>query len=89
MFTSAIEAWQGSILALILTGMGSGRHARRQDIIAAGGSVIAQGRGYKRVWGMPGAAAQAGICSAGLPLNQIAPNWSGCFQEIARDAVGL
>ena len=41
--------------------------------VAAGGSVIAQDEATSVVWGMPGAAANAGICSAILPLNQIAP----------------
>jgi len=44
-----------------------------EDIVAAGGSVIAQDEATSVVWGMPGAAAHAGICSAVLPLNQIAP----------------
>jgi two-component system chemotaxis response regulator CheB len=35
--------------------------------------VIAQDEATSVVWGMPGAAAHAGICSAVLPLNQIAP----------------
>ena len=73
MFTSAIEAWHGSILALILTGMGSDGMRGGKDIVAAGGSVIAQDEATSVVWGMPGAAAHAGICSAVLPLNQIAP----------------
>ncbi|MEA2821379.1 MAG: two-component system, chemotaxis family, protein-glutamate methylesterase/glutaminase, partial [Bradyrhizobium sp.] len=42
-------------------------------IVAAGGSVIAQDEATSVVWGMPGAAANAGICAAILPLNQIAP----------------
>jgi two-component system chemotaxis response regulator CheB len=42
-----------------------------KDIVAAGGNVIAQDEATSVVWGMPGAAAQAGICSAVLPLNQI------------------
>jgi len=41
------------------------------EIVAAGGSVIAQDEASSVVWGMPGAAANAGICSAILPLNQI------------------
>jgi two-component system chemotaxis response regulator CheB len=73
MFTSAIDAWHGSILALILTGMGSDGMRGGKDIVAAGGSVIAQDEATSVVWGMPGAAAHAGICSAVLPLNQIAP----------------
>ena len=73
LFSSAIDVWQGSILALILTGMGSDGMRGGKDIVAAGGSVMAQDEATSVVWGMPGAAAHAGICSAVLPLNQIAP----------------
>ena len=73
LFTSAIDVWQGSILALILTGMGSDGMRGGKEIVAAGGSVIAQDEATSVVWGMPGAAANAGICAAILPLNQIAP----------------
>ena len=41
-------------------------------MVAAGGSVIAQDEATSVVWGMPGAAANAGVCSAVLPLDQIA-----------------
>ena len=40
---------------------------------AAGGSVIAQDEATSVVWGMPRSVAQAGLCSAVLPLDQIAP----------------
>jgi two-component system chemotaxis response regulator CheB len=40
-------------------------------VVAAGGSVIAQDEATSVVWGMPGAAAHAGICAAILPLGQI------------------
>ncbi len=73
LFTSAIDVWQGSTLALILTGMGSDGMRGGKDIVAAGGSVIAQDEASSVVWGMPGAAANAGICAAILPLNQIGP----------------
>jgi two-component system, chemotaxis family, protein-glutamate methylesterase/glutaminase len=73
LFTSAIDVWQGGTLAVILTGMGSDGMRGGKDIVAAGGSVIAQDEATSVVWGMPGAAANAGICSAILPLNQIAP----------------
>ena len=43
------------------------------DIVAAGGSVIAQDEATSVVWGMPRSVAQAGLCSAVLPLDQIAP----------------
>ena len=73
LFTSAIDIWQGGTLALVLTGMGSDGMRGGKDIVAAGGSIIAQDEASSVVWGMPGAVANAGICAAILPLNQIAP----------------
>src|SRR5829696_4102976 len=72
LFNSAIDVWQSSIMSVILTGMGSDGMRGGKDIVAAGGSVIAQDEATSVVWGMPGAAANAGICAAVLPLNQIA-----------------
>ncbi|MGZ3361895.1 MAG: protein-glutamate methylesterase/protein-glutamine glutaminase [Xanthobacteraceae bacterium] len=73
LFTSAIDVWQSGVLAVVLTGMGSDGMRGGKEIVAAGGSVIAQDEASSVVWGMPGAAANAGICAAILPLNQIAP----------------
>ncbi|HKS19895.1 MAG TPA: chemotaxis response regulator protein-glutamate methylesterase [Bradyrhizobium sp.] len=73
LFTSALDVWHGGTLAVILTGMGSDGMRGGKDIVGAGGSVIAQDEATSVVWGMPGAAANAGICAAVLPLNQIAP----------------
>ena len=73
LFVSAIDVWQAGVLAVILTGMGSDGMRGGREIVAAGGSVIAQDEASSVVWGMPGAAANAGICAAVLPLNQIAP----------------
>jgi two-component system, chemotaxis family, protein-glutamate methylesterase/glutaminase len=73
LFTSAIDVWQGGIMSVILTGMGSDGMRGGKEIVAAGGSVIAQDEATSVVWGMPGAATNAGICAAVLPLNQIAP----------------
>jgi two-component system chemotaxis response regulator CheB len=82
LFTSAIEVWQGGCLALVLTGMGSDGMRGGKDIVAAGGSVIAQDEATSVVWGMPGAAANAGICAAVLPLNQIAPKLVQLFSGV-------
>ena len=73
LFNSAIDVWQGGVMSVILTGMGSDGMRGGKDIVTAGGSVIAQDEATSVVWGMPGAAANAGICAAVLPLNQIAP----------------
>lgn len=72
MFASAAQVWHGAVLGVVLTGMGSDGARGGKDIVAAGGNVIAQDEASSVVWGMPGAAAQAGICSAVLPLDQIA-----------------
>lgn len=72
LFTSAIESWNGAMLALILTGMGHDGTQGARAIVAAGGAIIAQDEASSVVWGMPGSVAQAGVCSAVLPLDQIA-----------------
>jgi two-component system chemotaxis response regulator CheB len=42
-------------------------------VIAAGGTVLAQDEPTSVVWGMPGAVATAGLCSAVLPIDEIGP----------------
>jgi two-component system chemotaxis response regulator CheB len=44
-----------------------------QAITAGGGCIMAQDEATSVVWGMPGQVAQASLCSAVLPLNEIAP----------------
>ena len=73
MFASAAAVFGKSIFAVVLTGMGSDGAHGCGDIVNAGGGVIAQDEASSVVWGMPGAAAHAGHCSAVLPLDQIAP----------------
>ena len=73
LFSSAAAVWGSSALALVLTGMGTDGTHGAADIVAAGGSIIAQDEATSVVWGMPRSVAQAGLCSAVLPLNEIAP----------------
>jgi two-component system, chemotaxis family, protein-glutamate methylesterase/glutaminase len=73
LFASAAEVWGKWNLAVVLTGMGQDGARGAADVIAAGGSLIAQDEATSVVWGMPGTVAQAGLCSAVLPLDQIAP----------------
>lgn len=70
-FESAAQVYGAASLGLILTGMGQDGAAGAQHLVDAGGSVIAQDEATSVVWGMPGAAAQAGVCAAVLPLPQI------------------
>jgi two-component system chemotaxis response regulator CheB len=79
LFASAAEVWGSWNLALILTGMGSDGTSGAAEIARAGGTVIAQDEATSVVWGMPGSAATAGVCSAVLPLEQIAPRVSRLF----------
>jgi two-component system chemotaxis response regulator CheB len=69
---SAMELWGPAALAVILTGMGCDGLDGARDVVAAGGNVIAQDEATSVVWGMPGSTAQAGLCAAVLPLDQIA-----------------
>lgn len=72
MLRSAVEVWNGQVLALILTGMGHDGQKGAEALVNAGGTVIAQDEASSVVWGMPGAVARAGLCTAVLPLDQIA-----------------
>jgi two-component system, chemotaxis family, protein-glutamate methylesterase/glutaminase len=79
MFSSAAEAWGSANLALVLTGMGSDGTRGAADVVAAGGSVIAQDEETSVVWGMPGSVAKAGLCSAVLPIDQIVAKLTTLF----------
>ena len=74
MLRSIAQVYGPAVLTVILTGMGSDGAKGGQTIVAAGGTVLAQDEPTSVVWGMPGAAAAAGICSAILSLSDIAPN---------------
>jgi two-component system chemotaxis response regulator CheB len=52
--------------------MGSDGAKGGKVLVDAGGTVIAQDEATSVVWGMPGAAAMAGICAAVLPVDKIA-----------------
>ncbi|MGH6718279.1 MAG: protein-glutamate methylesterase/protein-glutamine glutaminase [Alphaproteobacteria bacterium] len=58
-------------LAVFLTGMGSDGCKGAAALVKAGGSVFAQDEATSVVWGMPGAVAKAGLCSAVLPLTPL------------------
>ncbi|MDO8605876.1 MAG: chemotaxis response regulator protein-glutamate methylesterase [Phaeospirillum sp.] len=73
MLRSIAAAYGKRVLACILTGMGSDGLKGGQAVVASGGTVIAQDEATSVVWGMPGAVASAGVCSAVLPLPDVAP----------------
>jgi two-component system chemotaxis response regulator CheB len=79
LFSSAAQVWGYKVLALVLTGMGHDGLMGARAIAAAGGHVIAQDEATSIVWGMPGQVAHAGLCSAVLPLKEIAPRLTKLF----------
>jgi two-component system chemotaxis response regulator CheB len=72
-FDSAAAAFGANLLGIVLTGMGIDGASGVQKIAGAGGAVIVQDQASSVVWGMPGAAAHTGQCSAILPIDDIAP----------------
>lgn len=73
MLRSAVKIYGSKIMTVILTGMGQDGMLGAREVVAAGGRVIAQDEESSVVWGMPGAAAIDGTCSAVLPLKEIGP----------------
>jgi len=72
LFRSVASVFGAKTLATVLTGMGKDGEAGARVIAEAGGTVVAQDEATCVVWGMPKAVAEAGLCSAVLPLGDIA-----------------
>jgi two-component system chemotaxis response regulator CheB len=79
LFDSAAEIWGNKNLAVVLTGMGSDGTRGAANLVAAGGTVIAQDEESSVVWGMPGSVSNAGLCSAILPLDEMASKIARLF----------
>lgn len=73
MLRSIVPIFQKRLMLVVLTGMGSDGLKGAETVVRNGGTVIAQDEASSVVWGMPGAVATAGLCSAVLPLKEIGP----------------
>lgn len=73
MTASVADVYGGATLAAILTGMGQDGVVGLRKVKDRGGFVIGQDAATAVVYGMPRAAAQAGLVDRVLPLDQIAP----------------
>jgi two-component system chemotaxis response regulator CheB len=73
MLRSIVRAYGRRVLVTILTGMGHDGQRGSENVVQAGGAVVGQDEASSVVWGMPGAVATAGLCSAVLPLKEIGP----------------
>ena len=83
LFHSVAQLFGADACAVMLTGMGSDGCGGAKAIAAAGAPVIAQDEATSVVWGMPGAVAHAGICTAILPLPKIAGHLHSLFERAA------
>ena len=72
LFRGLAASHGAKVLAIILTGMGHDGLAGGQTLVQKGATIIAQDEATSVVWGMPGAAATGGLCSAVLPLSELA-----------------
>ncbi|WP_104524325.1 protein-glutamate methylesterase/protein-glutamine glutaminase [Blastococcus atacamensis] len=72
LFRSAVAAYDGAVLGVVLTGMGADGRNGCGEIRNAGGTVVVQDQATSVVWGMPGAVAQAGYADEVLALDRIA-----------------
>lgn len=73
LFGSAAGAYGDTLVAVILTGMGTDGVAGLRTVRSSGGLVLAQDRASSVIYGMPGEAVQAGLVDAVLPVESIAP----------------
>ena len=73
MLRSVAQLYGSNVLVVILTGMGYDGMEGGKDIVAAGGTIIAQDEATSVVWGMPGAVASTGLCTSVLPIDELAP----------------
>lgn len=81
LFDSVSRAFGSAALALILTGMGQDGVAGLRRVRELGGRVIAQDERTSVVFGMPGAAAAAGVVNLTLPLGQMAARIAGMYER--------
>jgi len=80
MFFSVAEQFEGSITAVILTGMGNDGTAGLKTMRTRGAKIIAEHQSTCVVYGMPKAAIESGCVDEILPLPEIGPAILKIFQ---------
>jgi len=71
-FASVAKAYQGDVLAIILTGMGADGRDGARMLKQTGATIWAQDEKSCVVYGMPQAVTNAGLASESLPLAEVA-----------------
>ncbi|MBS1834590.1 MAG: chemotaxis response regulator protein-glutamate methylesterase, partial [Acidobacteria bacterium] len=74
LFRSLSEAYRGSVIAAVLTGMGQDGQLGCETLRSTGAYILAQDEATSVVWGMPGGVARAGLADQILPLQSIIPD---------------
>ena len=72
LFRSAAQVYGGSLLGVMLTGMGHDGLAGTRTLYELGATILAQDEATSAVWGMPGAIAHENLAHVVLPLRRIA-----------------
>ena len=73
LFRSVADAYPRSVIAVVLTGMGTDGAKGLGSLKRSGAYIIAQDEATSVVWGMPGAAVATGHVDRVLPLGSIGP----------------
>jgi len=72
LFTSAAESFGGSVLAVVLTGMGDDGLLGAEQLVRRGGRVLTEAAVSCVVHGMPRCVLDAGLSAADIPLDRMA-----------------
>lgn len=73
MLRSLTKTYRDKLLVAVLTGLGADGARGASEVVAGGGTVVAQDEATSVIYGMPKAVVEAKLTSAVFPLNRIAP----------------
>lgn len=96
LFRSVAQVFRDRALGVVLTGMGNDGMKGSEEIVKAGGEVLAQDQATSVVWGMPGAVAGAGLATEVLALERLpaavedrVSRWPGMRMATTAKRVGV
>lgn len=91
LFRSVAEAYPGSAIGVILTGMGHDGRAGCRRMGADGSMIVAQDQESSVVWGMPGSVVEAGLADVIMGLDKIGPYLTEQLRTVgaARPVMGV
>jgi two-component system chemotaxis response regulator CheB len=72
LFQSAAEVFQGRVLAVVMTGMGSDGKNGAAWVKAQGGTVLTESEESCVIYGMPRSVVECGLSDASFSLNNMA-----------------